>query len=103
MICATFNGNPYTTIISCYCFPNDSDEMHVTTSYGKICSLVRHIPKHNVLSNSGDMNTQISKDENNKFCLHKRNGKYLADFSLKNRPNSNSEKERESNRLSTPT
>ena len=34
------------------------------------------------------MNALIGKDGNNKFCLHnlpKRNGEYLADFSLKNR------------------
>ena len=45
------------------------------------------IPIHNVLIISGDMNAQIGKDENNKFCLYNlpnRNGKHQADFSLKN-------------------
>ena len=42
----------------------------------------------NILIINGDMNAQIAKDENNKFCLHKssnRNGKYQADFTSENR------------------
>ena len=32
--------------------------------------LLLHISKHNVLIIDGDINAQISKDENNKFTLH---------------------------------
>ena len=52
-----------------------------------LSSLVQNIPKHNILIIGGDMNAQISKDENNKFSLHKlpnRNSEYLTAFSLKN-------------------
>ena len=59
---------------------NTSDETDITTLYDW------HIPKH-VLIIGGDMNAQIGKDENDKFCLHNlsnRNCEYLTDFSLKN-------------------
>ena len=85
MICATFNGNSCTTITSCYSPTNETD---ITTLYDRLSSLVRHIPKYNVLIIiDGDMNVQISKDKNNKFGLHnlpKRNGEYITDFSHKN-------------------
>ena len=49
--------------------------------------LLINIPKHKVLIISGDVNSLIGKNENNDFGLDKlakRNGKYLAAFSLKN-------------------
>ena len=49
--------------------------------------LVRSIPKHNFLIIGRDMNVQIGKNENNKFCLHNssnRNGKHQTNFSLEN-------------------
>ena len=52
-----------------------------TTFFDGLSSFAQHIPKHNVLIIGGDMNAQISKDENNKFCLHNlsnRNGEYQA-------------------------
>ena len=45
------------------------------------------ISKHNFLIISGDMNTQIGKNENNKFSLHNlsnTNGAHLTEFSLEN-------------------
>ena len=42
-------------------------------------------PLSDIFPKTTDMNTQVGKDKNNKFCLHnssKRNGKYLTDFSL---------------------
>ena len=65
-----------------------SDEMDLITFYNKLSTLVHSISKHNVLIIGGDMNAQITKDENNKFCLHNlsnKNGEYLTYFSLKNR------------------
>ena len=84
---ATFNGNPCTTIVSCYSPTNASDETDITTFCGELSSLDRHIPKHNELIIDGDMNVRINKDENNKFGLinlPNRNGEYRTDFSIEN-------------------
>ena len=70
MMVATFNGIPCTTIIFCYSPKNAIVETEPITSYNEVSSLVRCIPKHNVLIIGGDMNTQIGKDEKNKFCLY---------------------------------
>ena len=56
MMAAKFNGNPRATIISCYSPTNVSEELS---------SLVRSIPKHNVLVIGRDMNSQIEKNGNN--------------------------------------
>ena len=66
---------------------NVSDETDISAFYNKLSILAQHIPK-NILIISGNMKDQIGKDGNNEFCLHNlwsRNGKYLANFSLKNR------------------
>ena len=88
MMVATFNGNHSTTIISCYGPTNDSEETDLITFYDVLSSLVRCIPKHNVLVIGGDMNAQIGKNINhNKFSLHNssnRNG-HLTDFTHENR------------------
>ena len=86
MMVATFNGNPSATIISCYSPTNVSEETDLITFYYELSSLVRSIPKHNVLVIVGDMNAQIGK--NHKFSLRNssnRNGKHLTDFTLENR------------------
>ena len=47
--------------------------------------LVRHNTKHNNAIIAADMNAYLDKCENNKFCSYnslKRNGEYLAEFSL---------------------
>ena len=56
MIVATFNGKPRATIISCYCPTNVSEETELIAFYDELSSLVRSIPKHNVLVIGGDMN-----------------------------------------------
>ena len=87
IMCATFNGNPWITTVFCCSLTNASDEMDITTFYNRLSSLAQHIPKHNILIISTDMNTQIGNDENNKFGLHNlpsRNSEYLANFSPKN-------------------
>ena len=74
-----------TTIVSCDNPINASDETNITTFYKEPSSLVQHIPKHNFRIISEDMNANIGKCKNNKFCLHNlpnRNVKYLAKFSL---------------------
>ena len=61
MMTATFNGNPRATIISCYSHTNVSEETELVAFYNELSSLVRSIPKHNVLVIGGDMNAQIGK------------------------------------------
>ena len=55
MMAATFNGNPRAIIISCYSPSNVSEETELVTFYDELSSLVRSIPKHNMLVISGDM------------------------------------------------
>ena len=88
MMAATFNGNPRATIISCYSPTNVSEETELVTFYDELSSLVRSIPKHNMLVIGGDMNVQIGKNGNNKYSLHNtsnRNGQHLTDFIIENR------------------
>ena len=83
MMAATFNGNPRATIISCYSPTNVSEETELVTFYDELSSLVRGIPKHNMLVIGRDMNAQIGKNGNNKYNLHNtsnRNGQRLPDF-----------------------
>ena len=67
---ATFNGNPSATIISSYSPTNISEETDFIAFYDELSSLVRSIPKHNVLVIGGDMNAQIGKNVNQKSSLH---------------------------------
>ena len=46
---ATFNANPKSKIISCYSPTNVSDETDLIAFYKEISSLVRSIPKLNIL------------------------------------------------------
>ena len=88
MMAATFNGNHKATIISCYSPTNVSEENEIVTFYEDLSSLVRSIPKHNLLVIGGDMNAQIGKNRNNKYILHNvsnRNGQHLIDFMIENR------------------
>ena len=58
---STFNGNYKTMIISCYIPTNASDETGLITFYNELSSLVRSIPKHQVLIIGGDINLLIDK------------------------------------------
>ena len=69
-MCASFNDNSRTTIISCYRLTNPSGETDIITIYNELNSFVRLIPKHNVQIIDGDKNAPISKDENKEYCLH---------------------------------
>ena len=85
---ATFNGNPSATLISCYSPTNVREKTDLNTFYDELSSLVRSIPKHNVLVIGGDMNVQIGKNLNHKFSLRNssnRNGQHLTDFTIENR------------------
>ena len=88
MMVATFNGNPRATIISCYSPTNVSEENELLAFYDELSSLVRSIPKHNVLVIGGDMTAQIGKNGNHKYSLHNssnRNRQHLTDFTIENR------------------
>ena len=79
MMVATFNGNPSTTIISCYSSTNVSEKTDLITFYDELSSLV-----HSIIFVIGrDMNAQIGKNVNHKFRLHNspnRNGQHLTDL-----------------------
>ena len=84
----TYNGNPRAKIISCYSPTNLSEETELVAFNGELSSLVRCIPKHNLLVIGGDMNAQIGKNGNNKYSLYNmsnRNGQHLTDFMIENR------------------
>ena len=88
MMAATFNGNPRATIISCYSPTNVREETELVTFYDELSSLVRSIPKHNMLVIGRDMNAQIGKNENSKYSLlntSNKNGQHLTDFMIENR------------------
>ena len=70
MFVATFNGNSRATLISCDSPTNVSEEAELVTFYDELSSLVRSIPKHNLLVIGGDMNAQIGKKGNHKYSLH---------------------------------
>ena len=49
--------------------------------YKELFSLIQHISKHDFQMIGGDMNGQLGKNKNNKFCIHNstnRNGNYLV-------------------------
>ena len=79
---------PSATIISCYSPSNACEETDHIAFYNEQSSLVRSIPKHNILVIGGDMNAQIGTNVNHKFSLHNlsnRNGEHQTDFTLENR------------------
>ena len=85
---ATFNASSRATIISSYSPTNVSEETELIAFYDELSSLVRSLPKNNVLVFGGDMNAQIGKNGNNKYSLHNtsnRNGQHLTDFMIETR------------------
>ena len=87
IIIATFNGNPHTSVISCYSPTNVSEEQDVIVFYDELSSLVRSIPKHNVQIIGGDFNAQLGHSHYHKHTFHKetnRNGIRLHQFLIEN-------------------
>jgi len=88
MMIANFNGNPCTTVISCYSPTNVSDEISVIDFYHEISSLIRNVPKHNLLIVGGDFNAHVSSNTGHKECTYhqttNRNGYHLLDFATEN-------------------
>ena len=88
IIVASFQGNPCSTTISCYSPTNVSEEEQLVKFYDDLSSVMREIPKHNVLVICGDFKAHIGKNEANRFSFHNeanRNGQYLTDFALENK------------------
>ena len=88
MMVATFNGNPWATIVSCYNPTNVSEETELATFYDELSSLVRSILKHNMLVIGRHECPNRGKNINNKYSLHNmsnRNGQHLTDFIIENR------------------
>ena len=81
-MCATFEGNPYITIVPYFTHTNASNETVINIIYDEKSSFVRHV------KNTGaDMNAHTGKERNNKFSLQKtpnRNAEYLRIFFLEN-------------------
>ena len=87
IITANFNGNPITTVVSCYSPTNVSDEDDVSEFYNNMSSFTRYVPKHNVLIIAGDFNAYLGIDHDNKFAYHtetNRNGYLLDHFIIEN-------------------
>ena len=87
IVVANFDGNPAVSIVSCYSPTNVSEELEVSVFYDELSSLVRSIPKHNVLLIAGDLNAQLGPSHANRYALHtksNRNGEYLEHFLIQN-------------------
>uniref|UniRef100_A0A0L8GUK5 Endonuclease/exonuclease/phosphatase domain-containing protein n=1 Tax=Octopus bimaculoides TaxID=37653 RepID=A0A0L8GUK5_OCTBM len=78
IIVVSFKGNPSITVTCCYSSTNVSDEQKVVNFYNDLSSIVRFIPKHNVLIIGGDMNARLRHDNpHHKYSFHQtpnRNG-----------------------------
>ena len=83
IVAATFNGNPATTVISCYSPTNTSDEQDVITFYDELSALTHHVPKHNILLVAGDLNAHLAQNFSYHDCTN-RNGEYLSDYQNEN-------------------
>ena len=80
---ATFNGNPKTTIISCYSPTNYSDKTEAVDFYSMLQDAIRQLSKHNVIIIAGDMNAQVGSADIVGFSFHdktNRNGHLLLDL-----------------------
>ena len=77
---ATFNGNPKTTVISCYNPTNCFDELEIQNIYHQLTDSIENIPKPNVLIIGGDINAKIDNNKclgNSYHNYTNRNGEYL--------------------------
>ena len=85
-MCATFSGNPATTIIVAYSPTNVAEEAEVQKFYDSVRAAIQDTPKHNFLSILGDFNARLGH-EDARFPFHvntNRNGEHLADLLTEN-------------------
>ena len=84
---AHFQGNPHTSVISCYSATNISEDQEIELFYTSLTSLIRQILKHNVLITGGDLNAHIGQESRYEYIYHKttnRNGQMLKDYLQEN-------------------
>lgn len=82
VIIADFEGNPKTTVISCYSPHNGSSDEDIDSFYSTIRSSIENVPAHNFLLIPGDFNAKLGPDDA-KFTFHtetNRNGEHLVDL-----------------------
>ena len=80
---ATINGNPQTTIISCYSPTNVSKEEEVEKFYEELTSVTRQVPKHNILIIGRALKAQLGQSDGFRYAYHSetnRNGSILKDY-----------------------
>ena len=63
ILIAAFNGNPATTVISCYSPTNVTTPEEREDFYVELTELTKKIPKHNVTLIAGDMNARIGESD----------------------------------------
>ena len=66
----SFQVNPQTTVISCYSPTNVSNETDAERFYSDLSSLIRQVPKYNVLVIGGDVNAHIGQNDSFKLSYH---------------------------------
>ena len=82
VVIADFEGNPKTTVISCYSPHNNSTDDDINDFYNTLRSTVENVPAHNFLLIPGDFNAKLGPNDA-KFTMHSatnRNGDHLVDF-----------------------
>ena len=82
VIIADFEGNPKTTIISCYSPHNNSSDADIDQFYNTLRSTLENVPAHNFLVILGDFNAKLGSNDA-KFTFHanaNRNGEHLVDL-----------------------
>ena len=85
---ATFSGNPKSTIISTYSPTNNSNIEVIEEYYTELTTLLRRVPKHNMLLLCGDMNAQVGTDagSHSYHSKNNRNGDLLCEIQQSNNP-----------------
>ena len=86
ILCATFAGNPKTTVLITYCLTNTSVEREAEEHFKLLDKAIKQVPAHNFLVVLGDFNARVGKD-NYKFSYHEstnRNGEMLHNLAMEN-------------------
>ena len=80
---STFNGNPKTTIVSCYSPSDCSGKIEAVEFHSMLQDAIRQLPKYNFVVIDGDMNAQVGSEDIGGFSFHdktNRNGIFLLDL-----------------------